>query len=50
MFYIEMTILNEFPFCTNDNVRFKLSNLNDYPLDDEPVSRTGPFKQSLDSF
>ena len=32
MFYIKMTILN------------------DFPLDDEPVSRTGQFKQSLDSF
>ena len=32
MFYIEMTILNEFR------------------LEDEPVSRTGQFKQSLDSF
>ena len=32
MFYIEMTILNEFP------------------LEDEPVNRTGQFKQSLDSF
>ena len=32
MFYIKMTILN------------------DFPLVDEPVSRTGQFKQSLDSF
>ena len=32
MFYIEMTILNEFP------------------LEEEPVSRTGQFKQSLDRF
>ena len=32
MFYIKMTILN------------------DFSLDDEPVSRTGQFKQSLDSF
>ena len=32
MFYIKMTILN------------------DFPLDDEPVSRTGQFKQSLDCF
>ena len=32
MFYIKMTILN------------------DFPLDDEQVSRTGQFKQSLDSF
>ena len=24
--------------------------LNDFPLDDEPVSRTGQLKQSLDSF
>ena len=32
MFYIKMTILNEFP------------------LEDEPVSRTGQFKQSLNSF
>ena len=32
MFYIKMTILN------------------DFPLDEEPVSRTGQFKQSFDSF
>ena len=32
MFYIKMTILN------------------DFPLEDEPVSRTGQFKQSVDSF
>ena len=32
MFYVEMTILNEFH------------------LEDEPVRRTGQFKQSLDSF
>ena len=32
MFYIEMTILNEFP------------------LEEEPVNRTGQFKQRLDSF
>ena len=32
MFYLRMTILN------------------DFPLDDEPVSRTGQFKQSLDGF
>ena len=32
MFYIQMTILNEFP------------------LEDEPVNRTGQFKQILDSF
>ena len=28
----------------------KMTILNDFPLDDEPVSRTGQFKQSLDSF
>ena len=28
----------------------KMSILNDFPIDDEPVSRTGQFKQSLDSF
>ena len=32
MFYIKMTILN------------------DFPQEDEPVSQTGQFKQSLDSF
>ena len=32
MFYIKMTILN------------------DFPLEDEPVRPTGQFKQSLDSF
>ena len=28
----------------------KLISLNDYYLEEEPVSRTGQFKQSLDSF
>ena len=28
----------------------KKSILNEFPLDDEPISRTGQFKQSLDSF
>ena len=28
----------------------KMTILNDFPLDDEPVSRIGQFKQSLDSF
>ena len=32
MFYIKMTILN------------------DFPLEEGPISRTGQFKQSLDSF
>ena len=29
---------------------FKLTGLNDYPSGDGPVSQTGEFKQSLDSF
>ena len=32
------------------NVLVKLSILNDYPLGVEPVSPTGQFKYSLDSF
>ena len=28
----------------------KLTSLNDFPLDDGPISPTGEFKQSLDSF
>ena len=28
----------------------KMTILNDFPLEDEPVSRTGQFKQSVDSF
>ena len=28
----------------------KLTSLNEFPLEEEPVSRTGQFKQSLDSF
>ena len=28
----------------------KLTSLNDFPLEDEPISSTGQFKQSLDSF
>ena len=28
----------------------KMTILNDFPLEDEPVSRTGQCKQSLDSF
>ena len=28
----------------------KLTNLNDFPLEEVPVSPTGQFKQNLDSF
>ena len=28
----------------------KLTSLNDFRLEDEPISPTGQFKQSLDSF
>ena len=28
----------------------KLTSLNDFSLEDEPISPTGQFKQSLDSF
>ena len=28
----------------------KLTSLNDFPIEKEPVSPTGHFKQSLDSF
>ena len=28
----------------------KLTSLNDFPLDEWPISPTGQFKQSLDSF
>ena len=28
----------------------KLTSLNDFPLEEEPISPTGQFKQSLDSF
>ena len=28
----------------------KLTNRNDFPLEDRPISPTGQFKQSLDSF
>ena len=28
----------------------KLTILNDFPLEEEPISPTGQFKQSLDSF
>ena len=28
----------------------EMTFLNEFPLEDEPVSRTGQFKQSLDSF
>ena len=31
-------------------VYIKLTSLNDFPLEDEPISPTGQFKQSLDSF
>ena len=29
---------------------FKPTSLNDFPLEDGPISPTGQFKQSLDSF
>ena len=28
----------------------KLTSLNDFPLENEPISPTGQFKQSLDGF
>ena len=28
----------------------ELTSLNDFPLEDRPISPTGQFKQSLDSF
>ena len=28
----------------------KLTSLNDFPLEEGPICRTGQFKQSLDSF
>ena len=28
----------------------KLTSLSDFPLEEEPISPTGQFKQSLDSF
>ena len=28
----------------------KLTSLNDFPLENEPISPTGEFKQSLDGF
>ena len=28
----------------------KLTSLSDFPLEEVPISPTGPFKQSLDSF
>ena len=31
-------------------VLFKLTSFNDFPLEEGPVSQTGEFKQSLDSF
>ena len=34
----------------NSNVLFKLTSINDFPLDEVPVSPTGQFKQCLDSF
>ena len=32
------------------NVLFKLTSLNDFPLEEGPVSQNGQFQQSLDSF
>ena len=33
---------------TNSNVLYKLTCLNDFPLDEGPINPTGQFKQSLD--
>ena len=35
---------------TNSNVIFKMTSVNDFLKEEVPVSRTGQFKQSLDSF
>ena len=45
-FYIKLTSLNDFHL---EEV-FKLTSVNDFPLEEVPVSPTGQFKQSLDSF
>ena len=31
-------------------IYIKLTSLNDFPLEERPISPTGQFKQSLDSF
>ena len=35
---------------TNSNVLFKLTSVNDFSLDEVPVSPTGQFQQSRESF
>ena len=57
MFYIKLTSLNvtDSPLSlTNISemaiFNIKLTSLDDFPLEDGPISPTGQFKQSLDSF
>ena len=45
-FYIKLTSLNDFHL---EEV-FKLTSVNDFPIEVVPVSPTGQFKQSLDSY
>ena len=57
MFYIKLTSLNvtDSPLSVTNIAQLailyiKLSSLDDFPLEDGPISPTGQFKQSFDSF
>ena len=49
-FYVTDSALSDTNIARNGNVVFKMTSLNDFPVEVVPVIQTGGFKQSLDSF
>ena len=49
-FYVTDSLLSVTNLAEMAMFYMKLTSLNDFPLDDGPISPTGQFKQSLDSF
>ena len=52
---LDIFYVTDSPLCVTNITEMamfyiKLTSLNDFPLEDGPISPTGKFKQSLDSF
>ena len=47
---LQTVLLSDTNIARSGNVVFKLTSLNDFPLQGGPVSPNGDFKQILDSF
>ena len=48
--YVTESTLSDTNLSRNGNVVFKPTSLNDFPVEEGPVSQAGEFKQILDSF